>query len=160
ARHGARSQADGHVRGARDPRSHCWPRRASVSLSRPRQPRQHQPVVSGGRSARSGILGFRRLAVLAVRTHLLPDRLPQPAGRDVELGVVVHDLAARRADHRRSHAGDRLKDAGLGRSRSVAAMAVAIAVAAMIAISMIAVAVPVIIVAPPTMLMAAVMAYH
>src|SRR5262249_29218764 len=52
----------------------------------------------GGRATRAlQAVGVPRLAPVAGRGHLLPDRLPQPDGRAARLGLGVLDPAALRA---------------------------------------------------------------
>ena len=69
-------------------------------------PRQGHMATIGRAAAvaevgRLRLAGLARLARLAVRAHLLPDRLPQPLPRALPVGVGVLQLAARRApDHR------------------------------------------------------------
>src|SRR5690606_18587404 len=74
---------------------------AALPLPRLRQPGHHRPHGGGGGPARLPFLGTAGLVVLAHRPPVLPDRLPQPAHRAGELGLVVLDLPAARADHRR-----------------------------------------------------------
>ena len=77
------------------------PAAAAVSLRRQGDARHHRPRRGGRQDRPVQDLGIPRLAALAVRPHPLPDRLPQPAGRDDPVGVVVLHVRPRRAaDHR------------------------------------------------------------
>ena len=102
SRHRARRQADGQPRRARDPRPHRQARHRVIPLPRLRQPCHHRPPCRRGRPARLQVLGLSGLGLLARRAPLLPDRLPQSTPRDGQLGVVVLELPATRADHRRA----------------------------------------------------------
>ncbi len=79
----------------------------AVPLPRLRQPGDGRPQ-GGGRRARRADLRHAALqrpagvAVLAVRPHLLPDRLSQPADGDDRLGMGVLHLRARRSRRRRA----------------------------------------------------------
>src|SRR3546814_4786526 len=62
-------------------------------------------------------VGRACVVVLAHRAHLLPDRLPQPAGGDAQLDVGVLELPARGADY--SGPGFGIRDWGFGKAMSL-----------------------------------------
>src|SRR5437899_2062168 len=61
--------------------------------------RDDRPRLRGGRRPGASPLRFRRLARLAPRAHLLPDRFPEPVRRPLRVGVGLLDVSARGAAH-------------------------------------------------------------
>ena len=72
-----------------------------VPLSRQGLTRDDRPRGRRRRPARRQALGMGGLGGLAVRPHLLPDRVPEPLHRAVRMGVVVLHLRSRRPAHHR-----------------------------------------------------------
>ena len=75
--------------------------RLAVPLSRQGVTRDDRPRGRRRRPARRQALGMGGLGGLAVRPHLLPDRVPEPLHRALRMGVVVLHLRSRRPAHHR-----------------------------------------------------------
>ena len=93
---------------SRGPEYHSRPARAAttaVSLSRQGDAGDHRPRRRRRQGGPDQGLGLLRLAALAVRPHLFPDRLSQPPDGYDSLGVVLRHLRSRRTvDYRAAQA--------------------------------------------------------
>ena len=111
----AHFEQDGKLGPRRRPRRHpggaSTPPRTSFARWRT-SPASRSAIATRGHSRRSAArpasptctrqaLGLGGLGGLAVRPHLLPDRVPEPLHRAVRMGVVVLHLRSRRPPHHR-----------------------------------------------------------
>ena len=78
-------------------RARAGQERTAVPLSRLRLAGDHRPQARGGPDGKAQAPWFHRLGAVERRSHLFPDRLPQPVGRGDELDVELPDVPARNA---------------------------------------------------------------